>query len=132
LRAGHGEVRLEPLLKERDAMLGQVPSDKEEKTMKKDKRRDLPPIGLEIAMNDLYQSPLLESLENSLSGTSATPWLLTNIGYFRVTLTIVGPIFKIPHHELRLSHREAKHAVEEIADLVKAFLEKSFREDSVI
>ena len=89
--------------------------------MKKIKIGDLPPSGFHYPIHSLYQTEPLEESDGTPRSRYTTAWFLTQKGYFRINLSIVGPKLKQPKGEIPLSNRKPKDILKEITDLVAAF-----------
>jgi hypothetical protein len=92
--------------------------------MEENKAGNLPPERVEDTMDDLDQFLLLQFSQDAERRRLGTPWFLTQGGYTRVTVAIVGPKVQCPQGELPLSRRQAEYALQAIANLVSAFKEE--------
>ncbi len=92
--------------------------------MEENKAVSLPPVGSDDAMDDLDKFLLLEFTHDAERRRLGTPWFLTQGGYLRITVTIVGPKTHCPKSELPLSRGEAEDALQAIANLVVSLKEE--------
>lgn len=113
-------------------MLSQVAGDKEYELMKKKKVRNLSAPRFQIAFDDSGQPHVLELAEGTVRSRFATPWFMSKVGYFRVAVTVVGPVFKRPQGEVPFTDRKAEDVLQELTDAVELFKKHALGEDAVI
>ena len=100
--------------------------------MKKNKAGNLSPVRLEIPGDDSHQPLVLKFSEDTERRRLGTPWFLTQGGYLRVTIAIVGPKRRCPQGELPLSRWQAEDALQALSNLVVTLKEELLGEDAVI
>ena len=86
--------------------------------MKKIEVRNLPTDGVDDAGDAVDESGVGHLPDGTPVSRLATAWFRTNLGCFRVNLTIVGPKAGEPKSYLTLSTAEAEHVLKGIADTV--------------
>ena len=100
--------------------------------MKKKKVRNLSAPRFQVAFDDDGEPHVLELAEGTVRSRFATPWFMSKVGYFRVTLTIVGPVFKQPQGEVPFTDRKAEDVRQEITDVVELFKKHTLGQDAVV
>lgn len=78
------------------------------------------------AIDDTYVATFFEDADGTPKSSFATTWLRTNLGFFRVDLTVVGPKTEEPQSYLALTRSEAQNMLKTISDIV-IFLKEQLR-----
>jgi len=99
--------------------------------MEKNEAGNLPPVRLEIPADASHQALVLQFSKDAERRRLGTSWFLTQGGYLRVTLAIVGPKAHPPKDELPLSRRQAEDSLQELANTVVALKKELLGEESV-
>jgi len=76
-------------------------------------------------VNDLEKSKLLEEPDRSPKRSFFTPWLKSNLGFFRVYITVIGPVSKKPEDYSPLSYRKAKRILKAITNIIVLLTKKA-------
>lgn len=121
---GYSKVRFEPLLKERDAMLGQVPGDSDKKVVEIIAVGDLSMRANDKASGYQNKSTRFQTVYRPPKCRLTTPWYAVEHHRLRVDLTIIGPKAKEIQRDLPLAGGKAERILEKIADLVKSLEEE--------
>lgn len=114
----HYQVWYQPLLQEGSTMLGQVSSNHNEEFIKSIKIGDLSMSTNDIPVNDTNEPSLLQETYCPPERSFTTALLLGDHGFFRVHLTIIGPVPQQPEGYLPLSRGQAEKVLEALMDQV--------------
>jgi len=100
-------------------MLAKVAGNRQNKFIKPVKVRNLPAVRSQITVDNTNQPEVLQDSDSPPEGGFTTPWLLCNLGFFRINLTIVSPEAKEPEGYFPLSRRQAQDQLEQVSDIIK-------------
>lgn len=84
-----------------------------------------------ITIYDVDEPEFLEEPDGAPKRRLTTPWILSNGRFFRVNLTIVGPVPEQPEDHFSLCYGEMERIRKAVSDIVELLEEKLTREDPV-
>jgi hypothetical protein len=87
---------------------------------------DLSPPGFKVTGDNGDEALVSQLPDGSVSSRFATPTLKGKVGYFRVELTVINLKPEQVKDGIALTGRQAEHALQKLAHLVKALRKETF------
>jgi hypothetical protein len=109
-------------------VLGQVAGDQDKEFVDLKKIRNLPPIRLKIAFDNYDDVKIYQLSDGTPECRFATPWILTELGCFRINFTIVGPKPKDIKEALPFPGSAAKVISEQVTKVIEMLEKELWRE----
>jgi len=109
-------------------MLGQVSSNKDKEFVELKKIRNLPPIRLKVAFDNYDDVKSYQLSDGTPECHFATPWILTELGCFRINFAIIGPKSNDIKEALPFPGSAAKVISEQITKVIEMLEQELWRE----